>query len=255
LFNLDGEVIGVNSQIYSRTGGFMGLSFAIPIDVAMDVVDQLKTKGRVSRGWLGVLIQDVTRELAPTFGLAQPRGALVAQVLPNSPAAEAGLVAGDVVLTFNGKEVATSSALPPLVGATGVGETSRLEVLRRGQTLTLEVKIAELPDEEQLADSGPRQDAGQADRLGIVARDLTADERGQVGIEKGGVLVESVKEGPAAQAGVAAGDVVLLLDNQSVEDLTGFNRIVEAIEPGRTVAALIQRGDGRMFYAIRIPKT
>ncbi len=124
LFNLNGEVVGVNSQIYSRTGGFMGLSFAIPIDVAMDVVNQLKTKGKVSRGWLGVLIQDVTRELAETFGMKQPRGALVAQVLPNSPAAAADLRPGDVILSFNGREVPTSSALPPLVGMTAVGETA-----------------------------------------------------------------------------------------------------------------------------------
>lgn len=254
LFNLDGEVIGVNSQIYSRTGGFMGLSFAIPIDVAMDVVEQIKTKGRVSRGWLGVLIQDVTRELAPTFGLKQPRGALVAQVLPNSPATEAGLTAGDVILSFDGKEISTSSALPPLVGSTPVGQKARLEVLRRGHTLSLEVKIAELPDDEPLAEDSSPQESGKADRLGLVVRDLSADERGQTGIEKGGVLVESVKEGPAVQAGIAAGDVVLMLDNQSVEDLSGFNRLVESLEPGRPVAILIQRGDGRMFYAIRIPK-
>jgi serine protease Do len=255
LFNLDGEVIGVNSQIYSRTGGFMGLSFAIPIDVAMDVVEQIKTKGRVSRGWLGVLIQDVTRELAPTFGLKQPRGALVAQVLPNSPAIAAGLAAGDVILSYNGKEVTASSALPPLVGTTPVGETARLEILRKGQPQTLEVKIAELPDEEQVADTAAESETAPTNRLGLVARDLTADQREQMGIEQGGVLVENLKDGPASQAGLAAGDVVLMLDNQPVDDLAGFNRILEAIEPGRSVAALIQRGDGRMFYAIRIPKT
>ena len=255
LFNLDGEVIGVNSQIYSRTGGFMGLSFAIPIDVAMDVVEQIKTKGRVSRGWLGVLIQDVTRELAPTFGLKQPRGALVAQVLPNSPAIAAGLAAGDVILSYNGKEVTTSSALPPLVGTTPVGDSARLEILRKGQPQTLEVKIAELPDEEQVADTAAETETAPTNRLGLVARDLTADQREQMGIEQGGVLVENLKDGPASQAGLAAGDVVLMLDNQSVDDLAGFNRILEAIEPGRSVAALIQRGDGRMFYAIRVPKT
>jgi serine protease Do len=253
LFNLDGEVIGVNSQIYSRTGGFMGLSFAIPIDVAMDVVEQLKTKGRVSRGWLGVLIQDVTRELAPTFGMTQPRGALVAQVLPESPASAAGLVPGDVILSYNGKEVPTSSALPPLVGATQVGETGRIEVLRMGETLSLTVTIAELPEEDQLA-SGGEPPPGQANRLGLVARDLSEDQREQLGLDGGGVLVESVDVGPAEQAGLAAGDIVLMLDNRPVDDLAGFNRTVESLEAGRPVAVLIQRGDGRMFYALKIPK-
>ena len=255
LFNLDGEVVGVNSQIYSRTGGFMGLSFAIPIDVAMDVVEQLKTKGRVSRGWLGVLIQDVTRELAPTFGLKRPEGALVAQVLPDSPAAAAGVLPGDVILSYSGKELNASSALPPLVGATPVGEKAQLEVMRKGQRVSLEVTIAELPDEEQLA-GGPDEAAPlKTNRLGLVVGNLTSDQRQQLGIEQNGVLVEEVADGPAAGAGITAGDAILMLDNQDVVDLDGFNHILEAIEPGRSVAVLIQRGDGRMFYAIRTPKS
>ncbi len=258
LFNLDGEVIGVNSQIYSRTGGFMGLSFAIPIDVAMDVFEQLKTKGRVSRGWLGVLIQDVTRDLAPTFGLKQPRGALVAQVLPDSPAAGAGVLAGDVILTFNGKEVTTSSALPPLVGATPVGEAAQVEVLRQGQPLNLAITIAELPEEDQSADGVDAEGAAPAEaptnRLGMVASDLPPEQREKLGLDRGGVLVERVKEGPAAQAGLTAGDVILMLNNQPVDDLAGFNRLLESLEPGRSVAVLVQRGEGRMFYALRVPK-
>ena len=254
LFNLDGEVIGVNSQIYSRTGGFMGLSFAIPIDMAVDVTEQLKTKGRVSRGWLGVLIQDVTRELAPTFGMKNPEGALVAQVLPNSPASEAGLLPGDVILRFNGKDVPMSSDLPPLVGTTPVGEAATLELMRGGERLTIQVQIAELPEEEQVAEV-PRERAPVAsNRLGLVVGELTEDQRVQLGIDQGGVLVEQVGEGPAAQAGVGEGDVILMLDGRNVENLEDFNRTLEAIEPGRAVAMLIQRGDGRMFYAIRIPK-
>jgi serine protease Do len=233
----------------------MGLSFAIPIDVAMDVVEQLKTKGRVSRGWLGVLIQDVTRELAPTFGLKRPEGALVAQVLPDSPAAAAGVLPGDVILSYGGKELTASSALPPLVGATPVGEKAQLEVMRKGQRVSLEVTIAELPDEEQLAGGNGESAPLKTNRLGLVVGNLTSDQRQQLGIEQNGVVVEEVAEGPAARAGITAGDVILMLDNQDVADLDGFNRILEAIDPGRSVAVLIQRGDGRMFYAIRMPNS
>lgn len=255
LFNLNGEVVGVNSQIYSRTGGFMGLSFAIPIDVAMDVVNQIKTKGKVSRGWLGVLIQDVTRELAETFGMPQPRGALVAQVLPKSPAAAAGLRPGDVILSFNGRDVLTSSTLPPLVGATAVGETATLQVLRRGEKVDLGVRIEELPEDEQMAGAEtPRHDLS-ANRIGLIVRDLTAEQRQLLEIEQGGVLVESVAAGPAEQAGLRAGDLILMLDNQPVNDLGEFDRILETLAPGRPVAVLIQRADSRMFYVIQMPKT
>lgn len=254
LFNLDGEVVGVNSQIYSRTGGFMGLSFAIPIEVAMDVVEQIKTKGRVSRGWLGVLIQDVTRELAESFGMPQPRGALVAQVLPNSPAAAAKLQPGDVILSYNGRDVLTSSSLPPLVGATPVGESASLIVLRRGERVELTIRIEELPDEEELASTPGESDKPIANRLGVVVRDLTPEMRQQFDIEQGGVLVESVDQGPAASAGLSAGDVILMLDNQPVGNLADFERILGAIEPGRATAVLLQRGDTRMFYALKLPK-
>ncbi|MGI9332848.1 MAG: Do family serine endopeptidase, partial [Gammaproteobacteria bacterium] len=147
LFNLEGEVVGVNSQIFSRTGGFMGLSFAIPIDVAMDVADQLRTKGRVSRGWLGVLIQDVTRELAESFGMNKPEGALIAKVLEDSPADEAGFEVGDVVLSFNDQPVGESSDLPPIVGRTRVGARVPVEILRDGESKILHVLTAELPEE------------------------------------------------------------------------------------------------------------
>lgn len=253
LFNLDGEVVGVNSQIYSRTGGFMGLSFAIPIEVAMDVVNQLKTKGKVSRGWLGVLIQDVTRELAETFGLPQPRGALVAQVLPDSPAAAAELHPGDIVLRFNGREVLTSSALPPLVGATAVGETATLQVLRHGEQIELTVRIEELPEEEQLTESEAPAQIQPANRIGLAVRELTAEQRQTMASEPQGVFVERVGEGAAEQAGLRAGDLILMLDSQPVSDLANFNRILDSIEPGRPVAALVQRADSRMFYAIQMP--
>ncbi|NEX20100.1 DegQ family serine endoprotease [Thiorhodococcus mannitoliphagus] len=254
LFNLKGEVVGVNSQIYSRTGGFMGLSFAIPIDVAMDVVSQLQTKGRVSRGWLGVLIQDVTRELAESFGMDQPKGALVAQVLPKSPAEAADMRPGDVILRYNGSEILTSSSLPPLVGETAVGATASIEVLRNGKRVQLEMTIGELPDEEALAstEGAPKQEA--ANRLGLVVRDLTPEQRKQLGVEKGGVLIGALDSGPAEQVGLNVGDVILMLDNQPVSSTADFNRILEGVEPGRSVAILIQRGENRMFYAMKLPK-
>lgn len=255
LFNLDGEVIGVNSQIYSRTGGFMGLSFAIPIDVAMNVVEQLRTKGRVSRGWLGVLIQDVTRELAETFGMDQPRGALVAQVLKGSPGEQAGIQAGDVILSFDGKPVPTSSALPPLVGVSPVGEPAKVEVLRRGKLREIEVMIGELPEEEEIVRTGPvPSEPRSPNRIGLIVDDLSAEEREQLGVEQGGVLVEGIESGPAERAGVRTGDVILMLDNQPVDGTKQFRELLDRLEPGRSVAALVQRGDGRMFFAIRIPR-
>ncbi len=254
LFNLDGQVVGVNSQIYSRTGGFMGLSFAIPIDVAMDVVEQLRTKGKVSRGWLGVLIQDVTRDLAETFGMAQPEGALVAQVLPKSPAEKAGLKAGDVIIEFNGSPVDSSGSLPPLVGTSPVGQAARVEVLRRGTRQIIEVVIEELPEEEELVAASGISERVKPNRIGLVAADISAEDRGQLGIESGGVLVERVEDGPAERAGIRVGDVILTLDNKVVENVEQLKQMLDALEPGRSVAVLIQRGDGRMFFPLRIPK-
>jgi serine protease Do len=254
LFDLDGRVVGVNSQIYSRTGGFMGLSFAIPIEVAMDVVEQLKEKGRVSRGWLGVLIQDVTRELAETFGLRHPRGALVAQVLPGSPAEAAGLQAGDIVLSFNGKDIATSSNLPPLVGVAKVGSEATLKVLRGGEVVEMPVLLAELPDETDMVVTPGHVEPAAANRLGLVVAELTDEDRTQLGIPEGGVLVESVEEGPAQQGGIRAGDIILSFNQQPVTDSRGFRALLDKVEPGQSVAVLVQRGDGRMFYPIRIPK-
>jgi serine protease Do len=253
LFNLDGEVVGVNSQIYSRTGGFMGLSFAIPIDVAMDVVEQLKEKGRVSRGWLGVLIQDVTRELAETFGMRHPRGALVAQVLPDSPAAAAGLRAGDIVLAFNGKDVTVSSSLPPMVGASRVGTEAIITLLRGGEVIELPVLLQELREEEPITVSLGQVEQASADRLGLVVEDLTESERERLGIDLGGVLVDMVEVGPAQRAGIRAGDVIISLDGEPVTDTKRFRSLVDGLQQGRSVAVLVQRGDGRMFYPIRLP--
>ncbi len=254
LFNLDGEVVGVNSQIYSRNGGYMGLSFAIPIDVAMDVVDQIKTKGRVSRGWLGVLIQDVTRDLAETFGMPQPRGALIAQVLPDSPAEAAKLEVGDVILEFDGKPVSTSSSLPPLVGESAVDQAAKVTVLRRGETRVIDVMIGELPEDDQLATLSRAPEPTKANRIGLVVADLTDEDRGGLDLDTGGVYVESLEEGASERAGIRPGDIILMLDNKAVTDADQFTELLDGIKAGRSVAILIQRGGGRMFYAVRIPE-
>ena len=255
LFNLDGEVVGVNSQIYSRTGGFMGLSFAIPIDVAMDVADQLKRTGRVTRGWLGVLIQDVTRDLAETFRMPQPLGALVAQVVPNGPAAASGLQPGDVILDFNGTPILESSALPPMVGVHPVGQPAKVTILRRGETRVIELMIGELPEDTEITDKGDAQERpNKPNRIGLIVEDLSDEDRDQLGVGKSGVFVAKVEKGPAERAGIRVGDILLMVDNKEVENAVKLRELLDGIEPGRSVAALIQRNEGRIFVAVRLPK-
>jgi serine protease Do len=255
LFDMDGRVVGINSQIYSRTGGFMGLSFAIPIELAMDVADQLRTRGHVARGYLGVLIQDVTRELAESFGLKHPKGALVSRVLPDSPAAEAGVKEGDIILAFNGQALLNSAQLPPLVGASGVEGTAELTILRDRKERKLKVKLAELPvDEQEQAQSEPAKP--QLGKLGMAVGALNDEQRQRLGLEDvSGVLVEKVAPGPAKAAGIRAGDVVVMLDGKRVTDLAEYRAAVEALPAGKTVAVLVQRRSGPMFLALRMPES
>lgn len=255
LFNLDGEVIGINSQIYSRTGGFMGLSFAIPADVALDVVAQLKDRGYVARGWLGVLIQDVTRELAESFGMKQPAGALVAKVLKDGPAAKAGIEVGDVILEFAGKPVAVSSELPPIVGSSPIGKNSRVLVMRNGKQKTLQVRVEELPKDENMSLAESGKDTGRVNRLNLTVAELGDEQRKELGLEKGGgVLVQGVTPGVAHEAGIRRGDVITKLNNRDVRDVAHFNRLVAELPAGRSVPVLLQRRDGPMFLALRLPK-
>ena len=254
LFNLDGQVVGVNSQIFSRTGGFMGLSFAIPIDVAMDVADQLREKGRVSRGWLGVLIQDVTRELAESFGMDKPQGALVARVLDESPAERAGFEVGDIVLSFDGHAIERSSELPPIVGRTRAGREVGVGILRDGQAMTLQVTTDELPAEDEVqvaAAQGP--DGVEATRLGIVVRDLTEEEGASVDAADRGVLVSSVSAGgPAERAGIREGDLILMLDNRKVANGDDFSRLVAELPQDKAVSVLVQREGNPVFLALKL---
>lgn len=252
LFDLDGRVVGINSQIYSRTGGFMGLSFAIPIDMAIQVVEQLKSSGHVVRGWLGVLIQDVTRELAESFGMEKPRGALVARVLPGSPAESAGLQVGDVITKFNGREIGLSSALPPLVGVSPVGKKVEVEVLRKGKQKMLKVELGELPeDDEQLASSGGPK-TSNSNRIDVVVMDLTPEQRKQIDIKENGVLVTAVNAGPARKAGVRRGDVILMINNIDVKDTDHFKEITNDLPNGKSVPLLVQRRGGPVFLALKV---
>jgi serine protease Do len=254
LFNLDGEVVGVNSQIYSRTGGFMGLSFAIPMDVALQVVEQLKAQGKVSRGWLGVQIQDVTRELAESFGMKKPQGALVAKILPKSPAEAAGLQIGDIIEQLNGKEIESSAALPPMVGTTKIGETARLKVLRQGKLIEVPIKIGMLPDEEPEMAKGDEPSTGdKVSRLNLAVANPTQEQREQLELPKsGGVMVMGVKPGPAADAGLRKGDVILRIQDQPIRDVRQFGEIVNGLPKGRTVALLVQRRGGTQFLALKL---
>jgi serine protease Do len=255
LFNLDGEVIGVNSQIYSRTGGFMGLSFAVPIDVVTNVYRQLREKGKVSRGWLGVLIQDVTRELAESFGMDHPHGALVAKVLPDSPAAQAGFEVGDIITRFNGEEISFSSDLPPIVGSSDIGEETPVQILRQGRKKTLTVTIAELPEQAAMAgdETGPQQpDAGTDNPLGIRVADPTGEQRKQLGLEDQGVLVTGVAQGPAAQAGIRRGDVIMLMNNEKIDSVETFNSVAEDLPANKSIPVLIQRRGNPIFLALKL---
>ena len=252
LFNLDGEVIGINSQIYSRTGGFMGLSFAIPIEMAVDVASQIKETGSVSRGWLGVLIQEVTRELAESFGMENPHGALVAKVLDDSPAAAAGLQVGDVIVEFNGKPVVRSSGLPPLVGRAKVGKEAKVTVIRDKKERNIGVTIAELPTTITQAAYTPEEDEIMEDTaLGMKVEELGQDARKRLKVEGGVQVVDVDESGPASEAGILKGDVIVMIDNRAIESVDDFEDVTDELHAGKSVALLVQRRAGPVFLAIR----
>lgn len=246
LFNMRGEVVGMNSQIYSRSGGYQGVSFAIPIDVAMEVVDQLKSGGKVSRGWLGVVIQEVTADLAESFGLDRPRGALVAQVQEDSPASKAGLQASDVILTFDGKAVENSGDLPRMVGLAKPGTRIPVEVWRKGKVQQLSVVLGELPAEKQVAgESGKSFSRG-----GLALSELGEDQRRALGIDHG-VLVEDAT-GDAARAGIRTGDVILAVNNTKVASVAAFRKAIAGVSVGKSAAILVRRGDGSLYIPLKI---
>jgi serine protease Do len=254
LFNMDGQVVGINSQIYSRTGGFMGLSFSIPMDVVMNVVDQIKTSGKAAHGWLGVQIQDVTRELAESFGMKKPQGALVSKVIPGSPAEKAELQIGDIIIEFNGQLIEKSGDLPPMVGMTPINNKATLKILRQGDEKTINFSIGLLPEQVDKVTDTKTEKAKPTNRLGISVTDLTPEERDVLQVVKGGVLVQNVAKGAAKSAGIQPGDVILRIANDVITDAAAFEKIAKNLPAGKSVAALIQRRGSPAFLALKIDK-
>lgn len=254
LFNMNGEVIGVNAQIYSRTGGFMGLSFAIPVDVMNNVVEQLKNEGKVVRGWLGVLIQDVTRDLAESFNMDKPQGALVAQVLPDSPAEDAQFKPGDIITKFNNQVIDSSSDLPPLVGSTEVNHTVSVEVIRNGKSKMLQVKIGELPSENELENTSSRGNKSfNSELIGLSVKNLDDEQKEEMNIT-GGVLVQKVTDGAAYEAGIRSNDVILELSQAPIKDVRHFKQLLDDLPKGRSVPVLVLRRGSPRFFALKIPE-
>ncbi|HEY6095329.1 MAG TPA: DegQ family serine endoprotease [Gallionellaceae bacterium] len=250
LFNMKGEVVGINSQIYSRSGGYMGLSFAIPIDVAMEVVNQLRSTGKVTRGRIGVTIQDVTRELADTFGLHNTAGALISGVEKGGPADKAGIQVSDVILRFDGKSVQASHDLPRMVALTRPGSKVPVQLWRKGATRDVTLVVGEMPADGRMR--AARSDAGsdQVARLGIGVVELTAEQKRQLQIEDG-VLIEEVR-GANARTELQRGDIILALGNVPVSSVEQLNAQLKAIPKGRNVALLVRRDDGASYVAIKL---
>jgi serine protease Do len=251
LFNLKGEVVGINSQIYSNSGGFMGVSFAIPIALAMEVVAQLKASGRVARGWLGVVIQEVDSDLAESFGLDRPHGALIARVMAGSPAEAGGIKEADIITAFNDQPIDLSSELQHYVGRTLAGSNAKLDVIRDGKEIVIHMDIGEKDRDEPtaaVADS-PREEPS---RLGLSLENVPASDVEALGIDGGVRVVDA--EGLAAQSGIRPGDIITKLNNREVRSLEDFSNIADELSAGRSVAVLVIRGQSPIFLALRVPE-
>ncbi|MFA6902880.1 MAG: DegQ family serine endoprotease [Gallionellaceae bacterium] len=251
LFNMKGEVVGINSQIYSRSGGYMGLSFAIPIDVAMEVANQLRASGKVTRGRIGVVIQEVTRELADSFGLNKASGALISAVEKGGPADKAGIQASDVILKFDGKVVAMSKDLPRIVAATQPGSKVAVQLWRKGATKEVSLTVAEMPGDGRTARASKHDSSGeQIARLGINVTELTGEQKSQLEIE-GGLLIDEVR-GANARGELQRGDIVLDLGNTPIMSVEQLNNLLKAIPKGRTVALRVRRGETISYIPIKL---
>jgi len=243
LFDLDGNVVGINSQIYSRTGGYMGVSFAIPVNLAMQVAEQLRESGQVNRGYLGINVQDLDQNLADAFGLDRPRGALVAGMVPNGPAERAGIQAGDVILEFDGRPIRDSGSLPPMVGAVAGGTDVAVKVLRGGDETTVNVTLGKLDQSQDVAAIEPESAGG---RLGVAVAPST---------DEAGVVVQSVAPGSAAaSAGIQPADELLNFNRHSVTSPEQLGELVREAPTGEPVAVLVKRGDGTRYTTVTLPE-
>ncbi|MDQ2075383.1 DegQ family serine endoprotease [Marinimicrobium sp. ABcell2] len=248
LFNLDGEVVGINAQIFTRTGGSIGLSFAVPAELAQEVIAQLRETGRVERGWLGVVIQDLDRDLARSLGLDRAGGALISQVQPDSPAANAGLSVGDVIVEFDGTRVRSSGDLPPMVGRTRPNTEVPVTLVRRGDRMTLDVEVGRLPDREERDTPEPPQEPEVAsDRLGLVVEPLD-----EFASEPGVAVSEVDPDGPAAEAGLRQGDVITQLGFEAIDSVDSYSAQVAELEEGENVAVRFLRDGKPSFRTIRV---
>jgi serine protease Do len=253
LFNLNGEMVGVNTAIFSRTGGNIGIGFAIPVNMAKNVLAQLKEHGKVTRGWLGVMIQQVTPDLADNFGLDRPIGALVGQVVPGSPAEKAGLNAGDVIIEYNGKEVSQMSMLPAMVASTSVGEKATIVLIRDGKKQNITVEIGKMEDEDSvLADT----ETGTSKKIGITVQELTPKLAESLGIEEvQGLIVSDINPGSAAaEAGILRGDIILEINREKVESIVQYRNALVAAQEKKSILLLIKRDQHTRFVVIEFKK-
>ena len=251
LININGEVVGINSQILSSNGGSIGLSFSIPIDVAMDIVQQLKSSGSIARGFLGVGYQEVEQALAESFGLDRPYGALINAVTKGSPAEKSGLKTGDVITIWDGTTVEKFSELPMMIGRTRPGKAVKVEVYRDGKARNLTVTVG---DKKESGDSISAGGEGSESRdLGLSVTELTAQQRNEAGVEHG-VIVRSVEDGPAADAGIRPGDLIISINRKEIDSVAEFARVAKSIKPGSTAAVLIMRRGVSQYIVLNIPK-
>ncbi|MFC0269427.1 DegQ family serine endoprotease [Kushneria aurantia] len=251
LFNLDGQVVGINSQIFTRSGGFMGVSFAIPINVAMDIADQLRDNGQVQRGWLGVVIQPVSDDLADSFGLDRARGALIAEVAPDSPAAQAGLQAGDIILRAGDTDIDSSEMLPRVIGRLSPGDSIDLRVQRDGSERTISLEVGQWPESEQPGDAGSSV-GNESGRLGVAVSELTADQRQQLEIDSGVLVRQVAPDSAAERAGLQPGDVIVTLAGQSIDSAATLHKVVEGLESDHPVPMRVNRDGTTLFVALRL---
>ncbi|PIE82892.1 MAG: serine peptidase [Candidatus Contendobacter odensis] len=247
LFDLHGQVVGINSQIFSRSGGYMGLSFAIPSDVAMDVVAQLRAKGYVTRGWLGITLQEVTQNLAQSFNLDQPQGALITDVQKNSPADKSGLQAGDVIITYADQVIEESADLPPLVGSSKPDTRKILKIIRNGKPQEITVTLGQLPNQNQQALALTKTPDSDHPRLNIIVANQKADSG------TNNILVQQVGIGPAARAGVRPGDILVSLNRQKIKSVTHLQQILKKLPRNQPLPLLVKRNQGTLYLTVTIP--